>query len=248
MPDDAFDFTGRTVVITGASRGLGRAMALGFAARGADIVVSSRKADACVQVVAEIGALGGRAVAVPCHVGEWDSLAGLVEGALSAFGRIDTLVNNAGIAPTVRSSADMTEALFDKTFAVNTKGPFRLSALAFPHLARTGGSIINVTSIAALRPDPAYPVYAAAKGATNILTRSLAMEFGPDVRVNAIMAGPFWTDISKSWREDYDANAPSAVRRMGRPEEVVTTALYLASAQSSYVTGTIVRVDGGIVV
>lgn len=247
MTDDAFDFSGRTVVITGASRGLGRAMALGFARRGADIVVSSRKAQACADVVAEIAAMGARAVAVPCHVGEWDGLNGLIDGAIEAFGRIDTLINNAGIAPTAPSSAEMTEALFDKTFAVNTKGPFRLSALAHPHLARTGGSIINVTSIGALRPDPAYPVYAAAKGAMNILTRSQAMEFGPQVRVNAIMAGPFWTDIAKSWREEYDANAPSAVRRMGRPEEVVTTALYLASPQSSYVTGTIVRVDGGIV-
>ena len=130
--------------------------------------------------------------------------------------------------------------------AVNLKGPFRLSALAEPHLRATGGSIINVTSIGAIRPEPAYPVYAAAKGALNIITRSQAMEFGPAVRVNAIMAGPFWTDISASWREDYDRDAPSALRRIGRPEEIVTTALYLASPASSYTTGTIVRVDGGV--
>jgi len=247
MTDDAFDFSGRCVVITGASRGLGRAMALGFARRGADIVVSSRKAEACAEVVAEIAALGARAVAVPCHVGAWDTLPALIEGALAGFGRIDTLVNNAGIAPTAPGSAETTEALFDKFFAVNTKGPFRLSALARPHLAKTGGSIINVTSIGAVRPDPAYGVYAAAKGALNILTRSQAMEFGPKVRVNAIMAGPFWTDIARSWREAYDADAPSAARRMGRPDEVVTSALYLASPASAYVTGSILRVDGGIV-
>lgn len=248
MAQDAFDFTGTTVVITGASRGLGRAMALGFAARGANLVVSSRKAEACVEVVAEIEALGAKAVAVPCHVGDWDGLDGLITGALDVFGRIDTLINNAGIAPTSPSSAEMSEALFDKTFDVNTKGPFRLSALAYPHLAKTGGSIINVTSIGAVRPDKAYPVYAAAKGALNILTRGQAMEFGPKVRVNAIMAGPFWTDIAKGWREDYDANAPSAIGRMGRPEEIVTSALYLASKQSSYVTGNILRVDGGVIV
>ncbi|MCW1384688.1 SDR family oxidoreductase [Novosphingobium sp. KCTC 2891] len=245
--DPAFDFTGKAVIVTGGSRGLGRAIALGFAQRGADVVVSSRRAEACAEVVAEIEALGRRALAIPCHVGEWDGLEALIDGTLAAFGRIDVLVNNAGIAPVAESSLATSEALFDKTFAVNAKGPFRLSALARPHLAKVGGSIINVTSIGSLRPDPAYPVYAAAKGAMNILTRGQAMEFGPEVRVNAIMAGPFWTDIAKSWREDYDANAPSAMHRMGRPEEIVTTALYLASPQSSYTTGTIVRLDGGVI-
>jgi NAD(P)-dependent dehydrogenase (short-subunit alcohol dehydrogenase family) len=247
MADDAFDFTNRCVVITGASRGLGRAMALGFARRGANVVVSSRRADACADVVDEISGIGARAFAVPCHVGDWNALPGLIDGALAAFGRIDTLINNAGIAPTAPSSLETSEALFDKTFAVNTKGPFRLSALARPHLTETRGSIINITSIGAERPDPAYPIYAAAKGALNILTRAQAMEFGPEVRVNAIMAGPFWTDIAKNWREVYEANAPSAARRMGRPEEVVTSALYLASVQSAYVTGTILRVDGGVI-
>jgi NAD(P)-dependent dehydrogenase (short-subunit alcohol dehydrogenase family) len=209
-------------------------------------VVSSRKAEACAAVVAEIAALGGRAVAIACHTGQWDGLDALIDGALAAFGRIDVLINNAGIAPTAESSLAVSEDLFDKTVAVNMKGPFRLSALARPHLAKTKGCIINVTSIGAIRPDPAYPVYAAAKGGLNILTRSQAMEFGPEVRVNAIMAGPFWTDISKSWREDYDQNAPSAAKRMGRPEEIVSTALYLASPASSYTTGAILRVDGGV--
>jgi NAD(P)-dependent dehydrogenase (short-subunit alcohol dehydrogenase family) len=248
MKTDAFDYTGRVVIITGASRGLGKAIAIGFAKAGSDIVVSSRSADACNSVVQEIEAMGGRAVSAPCHVGRWNDLPSLIDAALDAFGRIDTLVNNAGIAPVVDGSAAVTEDFFDKTFAVNTKGPFRLSALARPHLAENRGSIINVTSIAAERPDPAYPIYAAAKGATNILTRAQAMEFGPEVRVNAIMAGPFWTDISKSWREDYEQNAPSALRRIGQPEEIVTSALYLASPASSYVSGTIIRLDGGIIV
>ena len=152
------DFTGRAVIVTGASRGLGRAIALGFAEQGADVVVSSRKADACAAVVAEIEAMGRRAVAIPCHTGQWDSLPGLIDGTVAAFGRIDVLVNNAGIAPVAESSLAMSEELFDKTVAVNMKGPFRLAALARPHLARNKGSIINITSIGAIKPDPAYPV------------------------------------------------------------------------------------------
>jgi len=240
------DFRGKVVVITGASRGLGRAMALGFAECGAKIVVSSRKAEACSAVVAEIAAAGGQALAVPCHVGDWKALPALIEASIAAFDRIDVLINNAGIAPTTACSLDMSEELFDKTLAVNFKGPFRLSALAEPHLRGVGGSIINITSIGAIKPDPAYPVYAAAKGALNIITRSQAMEFGPKVRVNAIMAGPFWTDISRSWRDDYQKNAPSALKRMGTPEEIVSTALYLASPCSSYTTGAIIELDGGI--
>lgn len=245
-PATSFDFTGKTVLVTGGSRGLGRAMSLGFAAAGANVVVCSRKREACDELVAEIVAAGGQAAAIAGDVGDWSSLDRLVDDAVGAFGGLECLVNNAGIAPVAESSAAVSEALFDKIVAVNTKGPFRLSALAEPHLRASRGSIINVTSIGAIRPSPAYPVYAAAKGALNILTRSQAMEFGPAVRVNAIMAGPFWTDISASWREEYDRNAPSALRRIGRPEEIVSTALYLASPASSYTTGSIIRVDGGV--
>jgi NAD(P)-dependent dehydrogenase (short-subunit alcohol dehydrogenase family) len=240
------DFTGKVVIVTGASRGLGRAMAIGFAECGADIVVSSRKRESCEQVAREITALGRRAAPIACHVGRWDTLPELIDGALAEFGRIDVLINNAGIAPVAPTSRDITEDLFDKTFAVNCKGPFRLGALAEPHLRATQGCIINITSIGALKPDPAYPVYAAAKGALNILTRAQAMEYGPHVRVNAIMAGPFWTDISKAWREEWSKDAPSAMKRMGQPEEIVSTALYLASPRSSFTTGTIVQLDGGI--
>jgi NAD(P)-dependent dehydrogenase (short-subunit alcohol dehydrogenase family) len=241
------DFTDKVVLITGASRGLGRAMALGFAECGANIVASSRSAEKCNEVVAEVERLGRQAVAIGCHVGKWDDLSRLVDGALEAFGRIDVLVNNAGIAPVSESSVAVTEEFFDKTFAVNLKGPFRLSALVAEHMRSVGGgTIINITSTAAIRPEPVYPVYAAAKGALNIITRAQAMEFGPDVRVNAIMAGPFWTDISRSWREDYERDAPSAVKRIGRPEEIVSSALYLASPLSSYTTGAIIQLDGGM--
>jgi len=244
--DGFHNFTDQVVVITGASRGLGEAMAIAFASQGARVVVSSRKQEACEAVVHRIAEAGGQAVAIPCHVGDWDALPAFVDAVVQQLGGIDVLINNAGIAPTAESSADISEALFDKIIDVNLKGPFRLSTLALPHLQARRGAIINITSLAAVKPDPAYPVYAAAKGALNIITRSQAMEFGPDVRVNAIMAGPFWTDIAKSWREAYEREASSAMRRMGRPEEIVSAAFYLASRRSSYTTGSVLQVDGGI--
>lgn len=244
--DTFHDFTDQVVVITGSSRGLGETMALAFARQGAHVVVSSRKQEACEAVARRIADAGGQALAIPCHVGDWDALPGFVDAVVQRLGGIDVLINNAGIAPTAGSSADISQTLFDKIIDVNLKGPFRLSALARPHLQARSGAIINITSLAAVKPDPAYPVYAAAKGALNIITRSQAMEFGPAVRVNAIMAGPFWTDIAKSWREAYERDATSAVRRMGRPEEIVSAAFYLASRRSSYTTGSVLQVDGGI--
>jgi len=244
---DYFDMTGKVVLVTGGSRGLGFEMAKGFAAQGADIIVTSRKLDDCRAAAAAIEAMGRRALAHGCHVGRWDQLDGLVEAAYGAFGRVDVLVNNAGIAPAASSSLEMTEELIDKTFAVNFKGPFRLCALIGSRMkAAGGGAIINVTSTGAVHPEPEFGPYAAAKAGLNVVTKSFALEYGPAVRVNAIMAGPFWTDISKSWRAEADENSTSAVRRIGRPDEVVTTALYLASDRSSYTTGTVIALDGGL--
>ena len=242
-----FDFSGKVALITGGSRGLGFEMAKGFAAMGADIMISSRKLDQCEAAVQEIEAMGRRAVAHACHVGQWEALDDLVAAAYDAFGKVDILVNNAGIAPVAPRSVDITEELFDKTVAVNFKGPFRLSALIGERMKQAGrGAVINVTSTGAIRPQPQFPVYAGAKAALNTVTKAMALEFGPAVRVNAIMAGPFWTDIAKSWREEVDKTIESAVRRIGRPEEVVTAALYLASDQSSYATGSVLTLDGGI--
>ena len=202
---DPFDFSGRTVVVTGGSRGLGRAMALGFAEHGASVIVASRDAESCAAVVSEIAALDGKAWALPVHVGRWEGLDAFAEAAWAKTGRIDVLVNNAGIAPVAPRSLDVTEALFDKTVAVNLKGPFRLGALFGERMkAAGGGAIINVSSTGAVHPEPSYAVYAAAKGALNIITKAHALEFGPEVRVNGIMAGPFWTDIAKTWREEAD--------------------------------------------
>lgn len=237
----------KVALVTGATRGLGHAIAHAYAREGARIIVASRKQEACDIVAAELRGQGAEATGLAVHVGEWDSLSDFEERAAAAFGRIDVLVNNAGIAPTAPRSVDLTEDLFDKIVAVNFKGPFRLAALVGERMkANGGGSIINVSSIAAIRPEPAYPVYAGAKAALNAMTRSHAFEFGPSVRVNGIMCGPFWTDISAAWREDLDKNSPAAARRIGRPEEIASTALFLADDRSSFTTGSIIRLDGGV--
>jgi NAD(P)-dependent dehydrogenase (short-subunit alcohol dehydrogenase family) len=243
---DYFDLTGKVAMVTGGSRGLGLAMVKALADCGADVIVTSRDAESCAAAVAEVEARGRRGWAIPAHVGRWDAIDGLVEAAYAAAGRIDILVNNAGIAPAVEKSTDMSEALFDKTVAVNFKGPFRLASLIGERMvADGGGSIINVSSTGAVHPEPEFAVYAASKGALNIITKGHALEYGPSVRVNCIMAGPFWTDISKSWRDEVDKTINSAVKRIGRPEEVVTSVLYFASPASAYTTGTVLTVDGG---
>ncbi|ATE66233.1 SDR family NAD(P)-dependent oxidoreductase [Rhizorhabdus dicambivorans] len=243
---DYFDLSGKVALVTGGSRGLGRAMVKALAECGADVIVTSRDAASCAEAVAEVEALGRRGWAIPAHVGRWEAIDELVEAAYAAAGRIDILINNAGNAPAVAKSTDMTETLFDKTVGLNFKGPFRLASLVGERMVAQGsGSIINVSSTGAVHPEPEFAVYAAAKGALNIITKGHALEYGPNVRVNCIMAGPFWTDISKSWREEADKTINSAARRIGRPEEVVTAALYFASDHSSYTTGTVLTVDGG---
>ena len=244
---DEFDMAGKVALVTGGSRGLGYEMAKAFARHGADVIITSRKLEACREVAAEIETMGVRALAHGCHVGRWDDLPGLVEAAYDAFGKVDVLVNNAGIAPTAPTSLEVSEDLFDKTVGVNFKGPFRLSALIGQRMVEAGsGAIINVSSLAAVNPSRVYPVYSGAKAALNIITQCHALEFGPKVRVNAIMCGPFWTDIAKSWREAADKNSTAALRRIGRPEEIATTALYLASDRSSFTTGAVIRLDGGV--
>jgi len=243
-----FALTGKVALVTGGSRGLGREMALAFARAGADVVVASRKLAACQATAAEIEALGRRALPVACHVGEWAQVDALVEAAYAGFGRVDVLVNNAGMSPLYPSLAEVGEALWDKVLAVNLKGPFRLSALVGARMAAgDGGSIINVSSVAAIRPTPMETPYAAAKAGLNAITVAFAHAFGPRVRVNAIMPGPFATDIATAWDPALIAyfERTAALHRVGRPEEIVGAALYLASAASSFTTGAILRIDGG---
>jgi len=244
-----FDFTGKRVLVTGGSRGLGREMALGFARAGADVAVASRKLAACETVAREIEALGRRGLAFACHVGRWNELQALVDAVWSAFGGLDVLVNNAGMSPLYPSLEEVSEELFDKVIAVNLKAPFRLSALVGSRMKRAGGGVIvNVSSIAARRPSPEAEPYGAAKAGLESLTRSLAFAYGPEVRVNAIVAGPFFTDVSKHWDlETFEERAQReiALRRGGRPEEIVGAALYLASDAASFTTGALLAVDGG---
>jgi NAD(P)-dependent dehydrogenase (short-subunit alcohol dehydrogenase family) len=244
---DYFDMSGKVVLITGGGRGIGYALAKGFAEQGADLVIASRKLASCEAAAAEFISMGRRALAVECHVGRWNDLDGLVDAAYAEFGKVDVLINNAGMSPVSESSVSTTEELMDKVLGVNFKGPFRLSSLVGERMSRAGkGSIINITSTAAIRPLPEFAPYAAAKAGLNVLTRAFALEFGPAVRVNAIMAGPFWTDASKTWREDADRTSDSAMRRIGRPVEAITTALYLASDASSFTTGAVIELSGGI--
>ena len=155
MSDALFDFTDKVVLVTGGSRGLGKAMSLAFAERGADVIVASRKLDNCQDVVAQIEALGRRGLAHACHIGHWDEVGGLVDAAYAEFGRVDVLINNAGMSPLYPSLVDVGEDLFDKVIALNLKGPYRLSALIGTRMAEgEGGSIINISSTAAVSPSP----------------------------------------------------------------------------------------------
>jgi len=245
-----YDFTGKVVVITGGSRGIGHAMALGFAQAGANLVIASRKIDSCDAAVKEIKAMGRDASAHAIHVGKWADCDRLAEEVFTRWGRADVLINNAGLSPLAPSSLETSEDLFDKVISVNLKGAFRLSALFGSRMAAgDGGAIINVSAIAAIRPTPEVAPYAAAKAGLNVLTEAFAMEYGPKVRVNCIMCGPFHTDISKAWsrREDFTRHAKQTypLQRVGEPEEVVGAALYLASPASSYTTGVILTIDGG---
>ncbi len=245
---DRFDLSGRVAVVTGGTRGLGLAMARGFAQVGAAVVVVSRKRDACDEVVAALRAEGAKAAACACHVGHWDEIDDLVEWVYRDFGRVDILVNNAGMSPLYDKLSDVSEQLFDRVIAVNLKGPFRLAALVGERMvAGDGGSIINVSSTGAVRPTRDIVPYAAAKAGVNAMTIGLAHAFGPSVRVNAIMPGPFLTTIAQAWDMDLFAERARTfpARRAGEADEIVGAALYLASDASSYTTGTILTVDGG---
>ena len=244
-----FDLSGKVALVTGGSRGMGREMALAFAENGADVIVASRKLDACEAVAAEVRALGRRALPVAANVGRWDDCNALIDAAYAHFGKVDVLVNNAGMSLLYGKLSEVTESMFDKVVSLNLKGPYRLSAVIGERMAEgDGGSIINISSVAAANPAPNAEPYGAAKAGLNNLTRSFAFALGPKVRVNSIMAGPFLTDIAKAWdMEAFEKRAATsmALRRGGQAGEIVGAALYFASAASSFTTGAVLRVDGG---
>jgi NAD(P)-dependent dehydrogenase (short-subunit alcohol dehydrogenase family) len=250
-PAELFDLTDRVALVAGGSRGLGREMVLAFARAGADVVIASRKLESCQALAREVEAeTGRRALAHACHVGRWQDLDRLADAAYGAFGKVDVLVNNAGMSPLYDHVANVTEELYDKVLAVNLKGPFRLTALVGTRMAAgAGGSIINVSSVGAIRPYGDIVPYAAAKAGLNAMTVAFAHAFGPKVRVNCIMPGTFLTDITRAWNMEEFATkhaARFALRRAGEASEMVGAALYLASDASSYTTGSILKVDGGV--
>jgi NAD(P)-dependent dehydrogenase (short-subunit alcohol dehydrogenase family) len=244
---DLFDLTGKVALITGGSRGLGRQMALAFAEQGADVIVTSRSLESCEEVAAAVEAMGRQAMPYACHVGHWDELEGLVDAAYNRFGKVDVLVNNAGKSPLYPTLMDVDEKMWDSVIDVNLKGPFRLAVLVGTRMAAgDGGSIINVSSSGSLHPGAGIAPYGAAKRGLNALTEALALGFGPTVRVNTLMPGPYLTDISKAWDLDamQDGLNTKALKRAGNPDEIIGAALFLASNASSYTTGSIVRSDG----
>jgi len=248
--DELFDLTGKVALVTGGSRGLGKEIVLGCAKAGADVVIASRNAETCELVAKEVEeTTGRRAMAYGVHVGRWDQLDGLVDAVYERFGKIDVLINNAGMSLLYDKLTNVSEKLFDSVVNLNFKGPFRLCALVGQRMVEAGsGSIINVSSTGSLRSSESIIPYAGAKAALNSLTDGFAQALGPNVRVNTLMSGTMFTDVSKAWDMDaFNVRIKGiALQRGGEPREIVGAALYLASAASSYTTGATIRVDGGI--
>lgn len=249
MSSWAFDFTGKKVVITGGSRGLGLEMATAFSSLGADVAIASRKLEACEAAAAAITEkTGNRVRAYGLNAGDWDQVSAFADQVWSDMGGVDALVNNAGSSPLYESITGISEELYDKVIGLNVKGPFRLGALLGERMQQAGqGSIVNISSIASLKPRPDVVPYAAAKAGLNATTEALAHAYGPEVRVNCVVPGTFLTDVSKHWdMEVFQERAQAfAAKRGGQPEEIVGAVLYLSSSLASYTTGALLVVDGG---
>lgn len=248
---DLFDLSGRVALVTGSSRGIGRAIAHQMAARGAKVVVSSRKQEACDAVVAEIREAGGEATAIACHIGKKEQLQALVDGATEAFGGIDILVCNAATNPVYGATAEMTDEAWDKILETNVRGTFWLCNMVLPGMAEAGGgSVIILSSITALRGNNVIGTYGVSKAAEAALARNLAVEWGPrQIRVNAIAPGLVRTDFAKALLDDpahqRQAEQRTPLRRIGEPDDIAGVAVMLASAAGAYITGHTLVADGG---
>lgn len=240
--------TDRTVIVTGGTRGIGLALAEGFALAGARVVVASRKPDACEQAAAHLRDLGGQALGVPTHLGEVDALEALVSRTVDEFGGIDVVVNNAANA-LAQPLGQMTPEALAKSHEVNVRGPVFLVQAALPYLkASPHAAVINMVSVGAFNFSAMTSIYSSNKAALMSLTRSMAADFASSgIRVNAIAPGPVDTDMMRNNpQEAIDAMANSTLmKRLASPDEMVGTALLLASDAGSYITGTVMIVDGG---
>ncbi len=248
-----FDLRSKVALVTGGSRGLGRAAALGLADAGAKLVIASRKQDACEAVAEEIRAQGGEALACAAHMGRMEQLDALLDKIYAHFGRLDVLLNNAGISPSFASLSDTDTGLYDKIFEVNLKGPWYLASRAAPRMGKDGGgSVINVISVGALRPGPGVGCYCASKAALHAFTKVMAQEWAPwNVRVNSLAPGPYRTDMLEGGiRSDPSfeeaARNSTLMKRIAAPKEIVGSVLYLASEASSFTTGQVLVSDGGM--
>jgi NAD(P)-dependent dehydrogenase (short-subunit alcohol dehydrogenase family) len=250
-----FDLKNKVAVITGASKGIGEGMARIFAEYGAKVVISSRKQADLDTLAAEISKeTGAEVIGIAAHAGDIDQLKNLIDKTVERFGGVDILVNNAATNPTYGPSLECPDTAFDKIMQINVKAPFELSKYLHPVMKnRGGGSIINISSIAGLTPDPGLGIYSVSKASLNMLTKVLAKEWGPDgIRVNAICPGLIKTKFSQALWENEKTLAHFTKRlpiaRMGEVEEIAPLALYLASNASTYTTGTLFSVDGGTVI
>jgi len=244
---------GKVAIVTGASRGIGESIALGFAAQGARVVVASRKIEGVSQVAEQIKAAGGEALAVACHTGKPEQVAALVAAAIGHFGKVDILVNNAATNPHFGPMLSVDDGAYQKTFEVNLKGYFDAARAVALHLQGRGapGAIVNVASVVALGAAPLQGVYAMTKAAVVSMTKTLAYELGPvGIRVNAIAPGLIKTRFSSALVDNAEINdrvvSRTPLGRVGAPEEIVGGAVFLASDSSSFVTGHTLVIDGGL--
>lgn len=251
MNNPLFDLTGKVALITGSTKGIGRAIAEEMARCGAKVVISSRKAEACEQVAGELKASGFEAIAVPCHVGRKEDLERLVLTTLETWGRIDVLVCNAATNPVYGPTSEMTDEAWDKIMGTNVKGTFWLANLVLPQMAERGeGAVIMLSSIAGLRGNTTIGTYGVSKAAEAALARNLAAEWGPKgIRVNAIAPGLVRTDFAKALLDDPErvrrAAEKTPLRRIGEPIDIAGLAVFLAAPASAYITGQVIVADGG---
>lgn len=248
---DVSSLRGKSALVTGATRGIGHAIAVALARAGANVAINSRKPDAVERTVNEIRALGGCAEGVPAHVGHPDEAHALVDRAAERLGGLDIVVNNAAVNTSFGAIEATSEEAFDKILSVNLKGPFEIAKRALPHLrGRGGGSILNVSSMVGVQPEAMLGIYSVSKAALIALTRVMAKDWGPsNVRVNAICPGLIRTDFSAPlWKDERTRDRilhRQALPRLGTPEEVAALALFLVSDAAAFCTGGIYTVDGG---